>query len=196
MLVGIAAVVLLAVVGAGALLAGGGPARARLAAGDTAPPFAAPLALSGLDNDANVATPATAGEEAGEVPACEVRRADVLNACALWRARPLAVAFFSERSKECVAEVDRLDAAAGRHPEVAVAAVAIRGDPGRLRKVIGSRAWTLPVAIDRDGILADLYGVVVCPQIAFVARGGRVTATSAGASTAAALDRRLAALSR
>ncbi len=195
-LVGIAAVVLLAVVGVSALRAGGSPSRARLAAGDAAPPFAAPLALSGLDNDANVATPATVGEEAGAVPACEVRRPDVLNACALWQARPLAVAFFSERSDPCVAEVDRLDAAAGRHPEVAVAAVAIRGDPERLGDLIRARGWRLPVAIDRDGIVADLYGVVVCPQIAFVGRGGRVTATSAGASTPAALDRRLAALSR
>jgi hypothetical protein len=74
--------------------------------------------------------------------------------------------------------------------------VAIRGDPGRLRDVLAARNWRLPVAIDRDGLLADLYGVVACPQIAFVARGGRIAATSAGASAPAALDRRLAALSR
>jgi hypothetical protein len=50
--------------------------------------------------------------------------------------------------------------------------------------------------VDRDGILASLYGVALCPQITFVARGGRVAATSAGPSPAAELDRRLAALAR
>jgi peroxiredoxin len=193
-LVGIAAVVLLAVVGVSALRAGGGPAPARLAAGDPAPPFAAPLALGDLEGDANVATPDTAGGEAGRVPACEVREADALNACALWRRRPVALAFFSERSADCVEEVDRLQAAATRHPGVAVAAVAIRGDRERLRELIATRGWKLPVALDRDGILADLYGVVVCPQVAFVARGGRIAATSAGSSPRAELERRLAAL--
>jgi hypothetical protein len=190
-LVGIAAVVLLAVVGVGALRAGGGPARARLAAGDAAPPFAAPLALSGLDNDANVATPATVGEEAGAIPACEVRRPDVLNACALWRAGPLAVAFFSERSDECVAEVDRLDAAAGRHP--------------RSR----SRRW--PSAATPDGCgTSSPRGPGGCRSPS-TATGSSPTSTAcgvppdrvrgprrpgrghvAGPSTAAALDRRLA----
>jgi hypothetical protein len=54
----------------------------------------------------------------------------------------------------------------------------------------------MPVGVDRDGILADLYGVAVCPQVAFVERGGRVASTSVGTSSRAALDRALAALAR
>jgi hypothetical protein len=196
MLAGIAAVVLLAVVGVSALRSGGDPGRRGLAAGDAAPPFAAPLALSRLEGDANIATPQTVGEDTGPVPACALRRPDVLNACALWDRRPLALAFFSERSADCVGAVDRLDDAARRHPGVAVAAVAIRGDRPRLRALVRSRGWALPVGVDRDGILASLYGVALCPQITFVARGGRVAATSAGPSPAAELDRRLAALAR
>jgi hypothetical protein len=184
------------VVAAGALRSGGEARPAGLAPGDAAPPFATPLASSRDEGDANVATPQTVGEETGRVPACAVRRPDVLNACALWEARPLALAFFSERSEECVGEVDRLAAAARRHPGVAVAAVALRGDPERVRELLRARGWSLPVGIDRDGILADLYGVAVCPQVAFVRRGGRVAATSVGTSSAAALERRLGALRR
>jgi len=188
--------VLLAVVAVGTLRAGGAERPPQLAAGDPAPPFATPLASSRDPGDANVATPQTVGEEAGRVPACRVRRPDVLNACALWERRPLALVFFSERSRDCLGEVDRLQAAARRHPDVAVAAVAIRGDRERVRSAIRRRGWSLPVGIDRDGVLAGLYGVAVCPQVAFVARGGRIAGTSAGPSPPAELDRRLAALTR
>jgi hypothetical protein len=192
--VGIAALVLIAVVAVSALSSGGRGGASGLAAGEAAPPFAAPLALSRLEGDVNVATRDTVGEAAGAVPACELRRPDVLNACALWERGPAALAFFSERSEECVGELDRLDAAARRHPGVAVAAVAIRGDREALRALVRARRWAIPVGADRDGILADLYGVAVCPQVAWVARGGRVTSTSVGTSSGAELDRRLRAL--
>jgi hypothetical protein len=193
-LVGIAAVVLLAVAGVSAFAVGGGRGATGLAPGDGAPPFAAPLAGSRLGGDVNVATPRTVGRQTGVVPACDVRRPDVLNVCVLWERGPVALAFFSERSEECVGELDRLDDAARRHPRVQIAAVAIRGDRATLRELVASRGWAFPVGVDRDGILADLYGVVVCPQVTLLARGGRVAATSAGTSDPADLDRRLAAL--
>jgi len=195
-LVGIAALVLLAVVAVGALRAGGSARPAQLAVGDPAPPFATPLASSRDPGDANVATPETVSEELGRVPACRVRRPDVLNACALWERGPVALVFFSHRSRECLGEVDRLQAAARRHPRVAVAGVAIRGDRERVREAARARGWLLPVGIDGDGILARLYGVAVCPQVAFVARGGRIAGTSVGPSPPAELDRRLGALAR
>ena len=59
--------------------------------GHRLPPFAAPLALSTLDGDANVATARRAGPRAARA-ACEVRGPEVLNVCD-WGAAPLVLAF-------------------------------------------------------------------------------------------------------
>ena len=77
-----------------------------------------------------------------------------------------------------------------------VAAVAIRGDRGDLRRDIRARGWRFPVGYDRDGALANLYGVAVCPQITLADRGGRVVKTLIGQQTTATLRRELRALAR
>ncbi|HEU4977806.1 MAG TPA: hypothetical protein VFT42_02825, partial [Solirubrobacteraceae bacterium] len=74
------------------------------------------------------------------------------------------------------------------------AAIAIRGDRGALRAQIRRHGWTFPVGYDKDGILANLYGVAVCPQITYALPGGRVTGTSLGVLEAPALDRRISRL--
>ncbi|MDQ3630076.1 MAG: hypothetical protein M3417_02110, partial [Actinomycetota bacterium] len=163
--------------------------------GAPAPPFAAPLALSRLEGDVNVAVAAGAGE-AGAVPACSVRRPDVLNLCALYERGPVVLAFFTPGGEECVKRLDALDAAAARHPGVRFAAVSIRGDRDDLRRAVGDRGWRFPVGYDRDGILATVYGVAVCPQITFLRQGGAVQDTSLGAITVADLEARVRRLER
>ncbi len=76
------------------------------------------------------------------------------------------------------------------------AAVSIKGDRGELRALVRRRRWGFPVAYDRDGVLANLYGVAVCPQLTYALPGGRVEATTIGSLDRAGLDRRLAALER
>lgn len=172
-----------------------GPGSRGIGAGGAAPPFAAPLVLSGLEGDVNVATKADSGD-AGTVPACSLRRGDVLNICALYERGPVVLAFFATRSQKCIAQLDVLDDVAARHPEVAVAAVSIRGDRDDLRRTIRARGWRFPVGYDRDGILANAYGVAVCPQLTFLRRGGRVVDTSLGTIGARDLDARVARLAR
>ena len=68
-----------------------------------------------------------------------------------------------------------LDRVARRYPDVRVAAVALRGDRGVAAAARPApRGWSFPVAQDRDGILANLYGVAVCPHLTFADQGGRV----------------------
>lgn len=176
-----------------------GPGSRGITTGGDAPPFAAPLALSALaasdDNYVNVAVEAGQGD-AGAVPACSVRRPDVLNICALWERGPVVLAFFATRSQKCVQQLDQLDDIARRHPRVSFAAMSIRGDLGDVRALVRGRRWGFPVGYDTDGILANAYGVAVCPQITFLRRGGAVQDTSLGAIAAPDLEARVGRLER
>jgi hypothetical protein len=163
-------------------------------AGGRMPPFAAPLATSSLQGDVNVATAETAGGPAGARPACEVRGREVLNGCDLWRDGPAALAFLATRSTGCTRALDQLERLRRRHPGVRVAAVAVRGDRGDVRRLVRARGWRFPVAYDADGVLANLYGVSVCPHLTLARAGGAVAGTVLGETADAALDRRLAAL--
>lgn len=177
--VGVAALVLVLVLLATTIRHGTDQGARGIPDGEAMPPFAVPTATGKLDGDANLATRKGEGQ-AGDVPACEVRGPDVLNGCALRDAGPVVLAFFTTRNQECIDQVDVLNRARTRMPGVQVAAIAIRGDRGDLRKLVGDHGWTLPVGYDRDGALSNAYHVQVCPQITFARRGGRVAATTFG----------------
>ena len=56
-----------------------------------------------------------------------------------------------------------------------------------------SHRWRFAVGWDRDGAVANLYGVAVCPHITFASWHGRVLGTSFGAVGDRDLDRRVEA---
>jgi hypothetical protein len=172
-----------------------GDSSTGLAPGARMPPFAAPLALGPLDGDVNVARRPDSGA-AGRRPACRVRGPGIVNLCALERRGPVVLTFLATRGGDCTGELDRLEAVRGGFPGVHVAAVAIRGDRGALRSTIRAHGWRFPVAYDRDGVLANLYGVAVCPQTTFAYPGGRVRETAIGEESEAALRGRLERLVR
>jgi hypothetical protein len=145
--------------------------------GSELPAFAVPLALSGLEGDANVSE-----------RACQVRGQDVLNVCALAERGPVVVAFFAEPLARCDDQIDVLDRLRPRFPEVEFAAVAIRGERDALRRRVREHGWELPVGHDRDGAVANAYAVAVCPQITFARRGGEVARTTFGSQDEAALS--------
>ena len=160
-----------------------GPGSRGVEPGGELPAFAAPLALSDLEGDANVSE-----------RACEVRGPDVLNVCELAERGPVVLAFFAEPVERCDAQIDRLDRLRSRYPDVEFAAVAIRGDRDELRRRVRERGWGLPVGHDRDGAVANAYAVAVCPQITFAARDGEVRETSFGSLSEEQLTERLEAL--
>lgn len=187
-----AGLILLALVGINTLRTQGASSTGP-PAGERMPPFAAPLARSSIDGDVNVARARGQGQ-AGTVPACSVRGAGILNSCDLVRGAPVALAFFLAGRSRCVAELDALAAAAGGHPRVRVAAVALGGDRADVRRLVRDHGWRFPVAWDRDAVLANLYGVAVCPQITYLEPGGIVRDTTVGSLGRDALARRLASL--
>lgn len=159
--------------------------------GSPLPPFAAPLALSRLEGDANVAT-----EPNGERAACDVRGPEILNSCELAERGPVVLAFVATRSETCARQVDVLERVRERFPDVGFAAVAIRGDRDDLRDVIRRRGWGLPVAYDHDGAVANAYAVAICPTMTFAYRGGRVEGTSLSLLEGAPLRERIERLRR
>jgi hypothetical protein len=162
-------------------------------AGRALPAFAAPLASSPLEGDVNVATRARQGA-AGARPACELRGPGVLTSCELAEDGPAALAFFVTGRERCVDQVDELAQAARSVPGMRVAAVALGGERTEVRRLVAERGWRFPVAHDRDAILANLYGVAVCPQVTYATRGGRVQGSSVGELDGGELVRRLRAL--
>jgi AhpC/TSA family len=163
--------------------------------GTKVPPFAAPLAMGSIDGDVNVARKANQGS-AGSRPACSVRGPQILNSCVLGERGPFVLAFLATRGTQCTRELDRLARVQSLHPGVQVAAVSIRGDRDDLRALVRRHHWRFPVAWDRDGILANLYGVAVCPLLTYALPGGVVQATSVGELGDRELDARFATLER
>jgi hypothetical protein len=136
------------------------------------PSFAAPLALSALTGDANVATHPDSGE-AGRRPACTVRGPAILNICQLYERGPVVLALFVEGGS-CPDILNSLQTIAPDFPGVQFAGVSIKGNRTQLRDLVRSRDLTLPVGYDQDGILASLYKMVTCPEVMFAYPGGVV----------------------
>ncbi|MCW2998178.1 MAG: hypothetical protein JWN65_1727 [Solirubrobacterales bacterium] len=176
--VGVVAVLVIAYVSVNSITTRG-PGSRGAQAGALAPPFAAPLATGDLSGDVNVARRSGQGD-AGKVTACSIHRPDVLTLCDLYRDRPVVLAFFATRGRQCTRELDALQRIASARPGVAFAAIAIRGDRGDVRNLIKDHGWTFPVGFDHDGVLANIYSVAICPQVTFLRRGGKVAGTSFG----------------
>lgn len=148
------------------------------------PAFAAPLALSDLKGDANVARRREQGD-LGERPACEVRGPKILNSCELSERGPVVLSFYFARSGEaCQRQLDVMERARRGFPGVQFAGVAVRGNRDDLRGRIRDRGWRFPVGYDRDGLVANLYAVAGCPTTTLAYPGGIVMHTYLGSELA------------
>jgi hypothetical protein len=164
-----------------------------LAPGERMAPFAVPLALGGLNGDADTARNANEGS-AGRVPACRERGPQILNVCQLYEGAPAVLALFVDGGS-CPAVLSEMQALSPSFPEVRFAAVAIKNGRAQIRKLIRSRALTFPVGLDSDGALAALYKVATCPQVTFAYPGGEVQSKALLANPGrSALRARVAAL--
>ena len=191
---GAVAVLVLALVGINTLRTHSN-GSAGLKKGSVAPPFAAPLVFSSFSDDADVNVARKAGQgRAGKVPACSVTNPGVLNLCRLYAAHPAVLIFTATRGAQCIRQLDIVQRVRARLPGVAFAAVAIRGNRGDLKRLTRNHGWSFPVAYDHDGVLANLYGIAVCPQLTFIGRNGRVEDNAVGLVQPAELTRRAHAL--
>lgn len=151
------------------------------------PEFAVPEGAGKLEGDANVAQDDCETSEipcppdARRTPACRVDLEEAIRVCDLFD-RPLVISFwFSKGSTECVEQQDLVERVYRRYRgEVGFLSLNIRDDRDTLRELIGQREWTMPVGYDRDGAVAGLYGIGLCPTFAYVYPGGTLQSASIG----------------
>jgi peroxiredoxin len=128
--------------------------------------FAAPLAASTLNGDANLNPP------------CTLARHDprALNVCLLAKRGPLVLAFFVTNSSDCEREVGTMQALTAQPAMrgAQFAAVAVGATHRQTAAAVRARHWTIPVAYDADGAVGALYSVTACPLVELAARGGTV----------------------
>ena len=142
--------------------------------------FAAPSALGNLDGDANVCQREPCPKQSGERPACAVVSEEVVNLCEL-RERPLVLTFIFDRGADCYPQVDRTERVSADVDGVNFATLFFTGkEREEVRRLVESRGWRQPVAVDQDGAVANLYGVGGCPTTVFARPGGKVQATRLG----------------
>jgi hypothetical protein len=134
-----------------------------VAAGKRLHYFVAPLATSGLNNDANTS------------PRCDPAHPNPLGLNVCGRA-PLVLAFFVTGSGSCRRQVDTLQRLSRQFAPRAVqfAAIAVRAGRSETDALVRSHHWTIPVAYDRDGAIGALYSVEICPMVELAYRGGIV----------------------
>jgi hypothetical protein len=141
--------------------------------GTLLPKFSAALASSNLEGDANVCQRGRCPDQ--KRPACELKLPGALNVCPPWR-RPTIITFVFDRGADCFPQVDRVERTLPRLRGVDVFTVYFSHAPWKeIRRNIRSRGWTMPVAIDHDGAVANLYSVGGCPTTVVARAGGRVS---------------------
>jgi peroxiredoxin len=126
--------------------------------GNPAPKFAAPSATGTIDKDANV----------NPAKACGIHGRDVINICDYFD-RPLVLtAWFSRCGGHCEPQLDRVERARRRFPKVAFVGLDVRDSLDNARATVLRHGWRFPMALDRDGAVSGLYGVVVGPTTFFI----------------------------
>jgi peroxiredoxin len=131
--------------------------------GARAPKFAAPSATGTLSGDANV----------NPTRACQVRGRDVINICR-YADRPVVLTvWFSRCGGHCEPQLDRIERVRSQFPRVAFLGLDVRDSLEKARSAVHRHGWRFPMAVDRDGAVSSLYGVVVGPTTFFIYPGAR-----------------------
>ncbi|HEY2604168.1 MAG TPA: hypothetical protein VGI67_21605 [Thermoleophilaceae bacterium] len=174
--VGVAFVLVVILAGVNALHHSGGSLRGP-PVGRPLPAFAAPLATSNLDGDANVKQRPGQSDQLGKVPACQLHLAGSISSCTLAR-KPLVLSVIVPGERKCEGQLDLFQRIAANHPRAQFAAVVSGAKRQKVASLARRHGWTFPVAVDHDLSVFNLYHVALCPTTVFAFRGGRVQSTS------------------
>jgi thiol-disulfide isomerase/thioredoxin len=140
--------------------------------------FAVPTALATANADANIAqddcetSRNPCPEDELRTPACEIDATDAIRVCDLFD-KPLAISFWFTRGGDCIPTQDAFDEVASRfRGRVNFLSINVRDDPEDVAGIVRERGWSVPIGLDRDGAVSNLYRVGVCPTFVFAFPGG------------------------
>ncbi len=161
------------------------------------PEFAVPEGAGQLEGDANVAqddcetSSLPCPEGSRRTPACRIGAAEAIRVCDLFD-RPLVISFWFTKGSACGDQQNVVQQVFERYGgRVGFLSLDIRDDRDTLREVIRQHDWTMPVGYDRDGAVAALYRVGLCPTFAYVYPGGTLESASIGELTVSQLGERV-----
>jgi peroxiredoxin len=157
-----------------------------LKAGDRLPKFAAPSATGATDKDANV----------NPSKACGVKGGDAIRICDYFDRPLVIVAWFTKGCDSCPRQLDTVEEVRRRFPKVAFVGLDIKDSLANAGSEVRKHGWGFPMALDRDGAVSGLYGVVVGPTTFFAYPKGILMGKSYGELDQAQLTRKVDALIR
>jgi AhpC/TSA family len=167
------------------------------------PEFAVPLAAAELEGDANIAQDDCATSqvpcpsEARRTAACQIGEQEAIRVCDLFDRPSVLTFWFSKGGSECVDQQDVVNDVYARYRgRVRFLSLNVRDDRDTVRDLIRQRDWRMPVGYDRDGAVARLYRVGVCPTFAYVYPGGTLQSAGIGDLAAGELSARIENLLR
>jgi thiol-disulfide isomerase/thioredoxin len=171
------------------------PSARGLPPNEPLPRFAAPSATGRLKGDANVNQDDRSAGGKPQTPACEVRGRDVIRICDFFD-RPLVLVAWFTRCGNCERQLDTVERVRKRFPNVAFVGLDVRDSHAKTRRLVLEHGWRFPMALDRDGAVSGLYGVVVGPMTFFAYPGGISMGTAIGELDERALVARVRRLLR
>jgi peroxiredoxin len=140
--------------------------------GKRVPVFAAPLATSHTEGDANVKQDADDKDAPNDTPACDVDLPGVVTTCELFETKPL-VLMLAVPAGDCERQLEAMEALSRERRDLQFAAVISGRSGDSAREVVDRTGVTFPVAVDRDLAVFNLYRVAYC-STAVADRGGRL----------------------
>lgn len=169
-LVGVAAIILIIVVGANTLPHAGKGLKG-LPPGSSLPVFAAAEATGPLDGPPNLKRSATDKSVGNKTPACDVHGRGVVNLCDL-RTKPLVLALIVPGPNRCERQLDSIQKIMPSYPGVNFAAIVSGRGKSTVASLVRRHKWTFPVALDPQLVLFGVYRAAICPTITFAYKGG------------------------
>jgi len=155
-----------------------------LKAGDHLPKFAAPSATGTTNKDANI----------DPRKACAIQSSDAIRICDYFDRPLVMVAWFTKGCDSCPGQLDLVEAIRRRFPKVAFLGLDIKDSLSNAGHEVRKHGWGFPMALDRDGAVSGLYGVVVGPTTFFAYPNGILMGKAYGELDRAQLTRKVEAL--
>jgi hypothetical protein len=150
--------------------------------GTPLPEFAAPDAGGTSEADANVAQDDCESsrnpcpEDQQRTPACQIANtgdaAEAIRVCDLFD-KPLAISFWFTRGGDCIPSQDAFDRVSRRYGDrVNFLSMNVRDSRETVADIVEEGGWRVPVGLDPDGAVSNLYRVGVCPTVVLAYPGG------------------------